>query len=117
MYLIDRAVAVVRLKQPFVDWVNSIEKPYGKLTVEKMNTESHVYLIPEHDTQQELELIIQDLYRDIFEIEIQSFCRDKSLWPKNRDYKTFLEWFDIQVHSMVFDPYDDEILKEEYFGG
>lgn len=117
MYLIDRAVAVVKLKQPFVNWVNSIEKPYGKLAVEKINRESHVYLLSEHATEQELKLIMPNLYYDIFEIEVQSFCRDKSMWPKNRDYKTFLEWFDIEVHSMVLDPHEDEIIKEEYFGG
>ena len=117
MYIINKAVALVKLKQPFVDWVNSIEKQYGKLIVEKINKESHVYLIPEYDTQLELEQITQDLYREIFEIEVQSFCRDESFWPKIRNYKNFLDWFDIQAHSMVFDPYDDEILKEEYFGG
>jgi len=56
-------------------------------------------------------------YPDIFEVELQSFCRDESLWPKTLHYKTFLRWFDIQVHSMVFDPYDDEIVQEKYFGG
>ena len=79
-YLEGKLKDIVKLKQPFVDWVNSTEKPCGKLTVEKIKRESHVYLIPEHETQQELELIIQDLYREIFEIEVPSFCRDKSLW-------------------------------------
>ena len=111
MYLINRAVAVVKLRQPFLDWANSMPGP--KHTLKAINTESHVFLLPEHDTQQELELIIQDLYRQIFEIEVGSFCRDRSLWPKTRDYKTFRQWFDIQVHSMVFDPYEDEIEKEE----
>lgn len=44
MYLVNKAVAIVKLKQPFVDWVNSTEKPQGKLTVEKINRESHIYL-------------------------------------------------------------------------
>jgi len=111
MYLINRAAAVVKLRQPFLDWVNSMPGP--KHTLKAINTENNVFLLPEHDTQQELELIIQDLYRQIFEIEVGSFCRDRSLWPKTRDYKTFRQWFDIQVHSMVFDPYEDEIEKEE----
>ena len=116
MYLVNRAIMLVRLKQPFVDWINSIEKPHGKLTVESVNRESHVYLIPEHDTPQELELIIQDLYPDIFKTELASFDRSRRHWPKTRDYQTFLSWFDIEVHSMVFDPYDDEIEKEEFIG-
>jgi hypothetical protein len=27
--------------------------------------------------------------------------------------KPFRKWFDLQVHSMVLDPYEDEIEEEE----
>jgi len=114
MDLINRAVAIVRIKQPCLDWINSTERP--KLTLKAVNRESHVYLLREHDTPNELELIIQDLYKEIFELELAGFCTDQSQWPKI-SYKKFLDWFDVKVHSMVFDPYDDEIEKEEYCGG
>lgn len=112
MYLIDRAAAVVRIKKPFLDWANSLpDKP--RVTLKTLNRENHVFLLPEHDTEQELDLIIQELYPYIFQIELASFCRDESLWPPI-DYQTFLKWFDLQVHSMVFDPYEDTIEKEEF---
>ncbi|MHC4556811.1 MAG: hypothetical protein ACYTFW_18760 [Planctomycetota bacterium] len=111
MYLINKALAVVSLKQPFADWANSTPGP--KFTLESINRESHVFLLPEHDTEQELELIIQDLYRDIFEMEVASICRDEGFWPEI-NYQTFLDWFDIKVHSMVFYPYEDQIKKEEF---
>ena len=112
MYLINRAAAVVGAKEAFVDWINSLgDKP--RLSLETVNRENHVFLLPEHDTEQELELIVQDLYREIFEMEVGSFCRDESLWPE-MNYEKFLEFFDIKVHSMVFDPYEDEIEKEEF---
>jgi len=72
-----------------------------------------VFLLAEHGNEQELELIIQQLYPDIFRIELRSFCRDESRWPKIK-YRTFLDWFDIEVHSTVFDPYDREIEREEF---
>lgn len=78
MYLIDRAALVLSAKQPFVDWINSLEKGMPKLSLKSVNRESHIYLIPEHDTEKELEVIIQDIYRDILELELLSFCRDKS---------------------------------------
>ncbi len=114
MYLINRAVAIVRIKQPCLDWINSTDGP--SLTLKSVNRESHVYLLPEHDTEQERELIIQDLYKEIFELELAGFCRDQSQWPKI-SYQKFLDWFDIEVHSMVFDPYTEKIEKEEYWGG
>ena len=111
MHLINRAVAAVGLKQPFVDWANSTPGP--KFTLESLNRENHAFLLPEHDTAQELELIIQDLYRDIFQTELSSICRSQNLWPEI-NYQAFLDWFDIRVHSMVFDPYEEEIEKEEF---
>ena len=114
MYLINRAVAIVRIKQPCVEWINSTEGP--ELTLKLVNEESHIYLLPEHDTEQEQELIIQDLYREIFELELAGFCTDRNQWP-TIGYQKFLDWFEIEVHSMVFDPYDNEIEKEDYWGG
>jgi len=112
MHLINKTAAVVKPKKPFLDWLNSLpDKP--KLTLHALNKENHVFLLPEHDTEQELELIIQDLYPYVFKIEVSSFCRDKTLWPEI-NYQRFLDWFDIQVHSMVFDPYEDETEKEEF---
>jgi hypothetical protein len=112
MYLIDRTAAVVRIKKPFLDWVNSLPgKP--RLTLKALNRENHVFLLPEHDTEEELDLIIQELYPYVCQIEVNSFCRDQTLWPQ-MNYDTFLKWFDLQVHSMVFDPYKDTIQKEEF---
>ncbi len=113
MYLINRAVAIVRIKQPCLDWINSTEGP--ELTLEAVNRENHAYLLPEPDTEQEQELIIQELYKEIFELELAGFCTDQSRWPKI-SYQKFLDWFAIEVHSMLFDPYEDELEKEEYFG-
>ena len=112
MYLVNRAIAVVSIKKPCQDWINSIDRP-SKFTLEAVNRESHTYLLPEHDTPDELELIIQDLYKEIFELELAGFCTDKSRWPE-LSYKNFLDWFEVKVHSMLFDPYDDKIEKEEY---
>ena len=41
MYLIDRAVAVVEIKQPCLDWINYTDGP--EFTLETANQESHVY--------------------------------------------------------------------------
>jgi hypothetical protein len=44
---------------------------------------------------------INDLYPQIFEIELWSCYKDESCRPEKRDYKTFKEWFDIKIHSMA----------------
>lgn len=113
MYFINRAAAVLAIKQPCLDWINSLDKGMPKLTLKALNRESHVYLLPEHETEKALEQIIRKLCPLIFETELVGFCRDESLWPEIK-YRTFKDWFDIKVHSIVLDPYEDEIEKEEY---
>ena len=91
MDLINRAVGLVRIKQPCLDWINSTGGP-EKLTLKAVNRERHAYLLSEYDTANELELIIQDLYKEIFEVELAGFCTDQSQWPKI-SYQKFLDWF------------------------
>ena len=34
--------------------------------------------------------------------------------PESMTYKMFLEWFDVESHSMVFVSHKDEIEKDSY---
>jgi hypothetical protein len=113
MYQVERAVLLVKLKQPYLDWTRSLPGP-GEFTLESLNEENHAYLIPEHDTPDDFEEIMRDLYEEIFEIELNGWCTDDTLWPKKRDYTTFKQWFGLEVHSIVLDPYEDEIEEEKF---
>ena len=111
MYIINRSAIIVKLKQPYVDWANSLDNS-DKYSMEDINKENHIYLIQEYESDGELEEIIKDVYPDIFEIELASWVTDEELWVKNRDYTTFKQWFDIEPHSTVFDMLD-EVIEEE----
>ena len=113
MYRVERAVLLVKLKQPYLDWTKSLPDP-GEFTLESLNRENHAYLIPDHDTPQDFEQIMLDLHQEILEIELGSWCTDNTLWPKTRDYQTFRKCFDLEVHSIVLDPYEDAIEEEEF---
>ena len=113
MYMLNKSAAFVKLKKPYLDWANYISEKQ-KYTLETINRENHVFLLPEFDTEEELQDIIKDLYVDIFAIELGSWTNDENSWPKKRDYQTFQKWFDIEIHSMIFDPYEDEIERDEF---
>ena len=115
MYLINKAAVLVKVKQPCLDWINATGGPID-FTFAMANDDCHVYLIDEHDTEQELELLIQDCYKEIFENELVGWIRDKSVWPEV-NYQTFLDWFETTVHCMVFDPVKDKIKKEVFLAG
>ena len=40
--------------------------------------------------------------------------QDDDTWPEDITYEMFLEWFDVEFHSMVFDSLSYNIEKEPY---
>jgi hypothetical protein len=43
----------------------------------------------------------------------EEFTKKKN-WPNKRDYETFKKWFDVELHSIIIDPFEDDIEKETY---
>jgi hypothetical protein len=80
-------------------------------TLAGLQTDCTALLIPEYDTDDQAHQIIKKISKELFERELDSYCTDPDWWPSNRDYKTFLKWFDIELHSAVFDTMDREIIK------
>jgi hypothetical protein len=39
----------------------------------------------------------------LFEMELKDWNRDPSGWPEERTAEMFDDWFDIKVHSMLWD--------------
>ena len=113
MYILNRSAVVIKLKQPYLDWANSLPDatPYE---LDFINRENHVYLIQEYDNDEHLESIVKNMYSYIFEAELDSWYRDTDFWPENRDYRTFKKWFEVMPHSMIFDTLEEDLEGEEY---
>jgi hypothetical protein len=115
MYVINRSAAVIRPRQALVDWVNSqpdsVDEP---VSLEEAREDPTVFLLPDFDSNEEAWSYVEDLSRDIFEIELIAWYQDEATWPRRRDYQTFREWFDVELHTTVIDPYEDEIDREEF---
>lgn len=108
--MINRGVLIVRPKQPLLDWAAGLDDS-GVLP--DVDGEQTVYLIPDFDTPDEAQSIIEEVYPEVFENELWGWHTDESAWPTNRDLKTFREWFAIELHSVVEDLCDYEIIKED----
>jgi hypothetical protein len=114
MYIVNRSIAIIKPKHQFVDWANSVSDKGYQFSISDLSIEYNIVLLPEYDLKEDTEAIIKELYNDIFEVELSGWITDKSKWPKNRTFEKFLEWFDVEFHSMVFDPFEDNIDKEPY---
>ena len=114
MFLINRSVAIIKPKQPFVDWANSVGNEKDQYSISDFSTDCSVILLPVVDSDEHAEAFIKDIFQDLFELELSSWMADDDTWPEKINYKMFLEWFDVEYHSMVFDSLKDDIEKEAY---
>ncbi len=53
-------------------------------------------------------------YAAIFEEELGAWHRVEADWPTRRDLRTFLAWFEVDVHSLVFDLVGGWLRSERY---
>ena len=114
MFQIDRSVAIIKPKQPFVDWANSVGDEEEQYSISDFSTDCSVILLPVVDSDEVAEALIKDMFQDVFELELSSWIGVDDMWPENLTYKMFLDWFDVEFHSMVFDSLKDDIEKEPY---
>ena len=112
MDCINRSVAVIKPKQPLLNWLNSLPDTDPPFTLADFQIDCSVLLIPEYDTERQALKFIKKIYKELFETELDTYCTDPDYWPSKRDYKTFLQWFEIELHSEIFDCVDKEIIKE-----
>lgn len=112
--MLNRAALIVKPKQPYVDWVNSLDDQGPKLNLGDQDEEHTIYLIEEVDSLSDKSAVLKPYFKAIFEDELMGWHRLERDWPSNRDLATFLDWFDVEVHSMVID-LGHKHLKTERF--
>jgi hypothetical protein len=113
MFEIDRAVIIVRPKQPFLDWSQTIDYD-PDMTLDEVREDPSVYLIPEYLDDAEQAEVLEAYYEVVFEAQLEGWYIDPSLWPEQRDLEMFRAWFDVEFHSLVFDLCDAPIQVVDY---
>ncbi|ABE60341.1 MULTISPECIES: hypothetical protein [Chromohalobacter] len=113
MKLLNRSALSVKPTQAFVDWINSLEPTVGEddLTLDDVERESTVYLIPEMDTPEALAAYVRERHLDLLETELRGWEEDSRQWPEPLDWALF-EQFLIVEHSYLALDLDDEVPME-----
>ncbi len=80
-----------------MDWLHAADPTSGRLTLPDLAREPTIYLIPEHDTPDDVADTLHELCDEIFTDQLEGWYRDRSSWPEDRSYETFGQWFDLLV--------------------
>lgn len=106
---VNRNAIVIKPKKPFFDWIHYI---YPDKTVSH-RSEANIYLIREMDSNEEIENWLTRNFDKLFQNELNDWNTDEACWPQKRTFKIFKEWFDYEIHSMILDLEETELIKED----
>lgn len=112
--VVNRIAAIVKVKQPYIDWANRLPDNSGMIvSAEELNQSPTAFLIPSYETESSVERFLQKVKPRIFEQQLNAWCTEPAWWPKDRSAREFNKWFDIEVSEMVFDLVENESLDHE----
>ena len=112
--MVNRCAITVQAKQAFLDWLRSLPDPVSvEMTLELINNEPHVYLLPEYEDANEQDKLLRQFFDIVFEMELDGWWTVEGDWPQNRNLKMFSKWFDIEFHSVVEDLVDAPLIDDE----
>ena len=103
MLIVDRIVAIVRPKQKMLDWLHKQPSIEVNFHLQNLQTDCTALLIPPFESPRQAKEYIQQIYATIFEGELVSWGLPKTVWPADRTYELFTQWFHIEFHSVVLD--------------
>ena len=106
---INRNAITIRARKTFFDWINSVfpeDEPVEE------NQENNIYLVREMDSNDIVLNWIKKNFDSIFINELNDWCTDEKDWPKNRTFKMFKDWFEIEISSMVLDLEEYPVTKD-----
>lgn len=101
MQTINRSALLVRPKEPYLTWAANVDD--GAEDVDVLSGKTSVYLVAQDPDEREESAPIEDYSGMIFEAELEAWYTDENRWPKVRNHATFLEWFDVEAKSLVWD--------------
>ena len=104
MWVENRSAVVVRPKQPFADWAESIrESGESPTSLERLRHEPTIYLFESMFNEAHGHEMLKSDFNEIFEEQLGGWCTDETTWPKKRTFSLFQNWFEVEMASMIHD--------------
>jgi hypothetical protein len=98
--------------QPFLEWLHGVDPTGAELTLEDLRREPTIYLLPECENEEAARGCLRDVCEEIFEEQLDGWCRVPSSWPVHRDLGVFIRRFECHFHTMLVDLFDDPLIRE-----
>lgn len=114
MYLVDRSIAIIRPKRPFLTWLNAMPDLDFELSLADIRADCTVVMIPDVHEAEDGIAYVDDIAMALFEMELASWVADETVWPMKRNLAMFWEWFDVEIHLEVVDSIASDIINSPH---
>ncbi len=71
--------------------------------LQELRARPSIYLVETIDLLEAVDLLIDDTWEWIFREQLKGWMRDADSWPEGLTREMFLEWFDCEVSTMIWD--------------
>ena len=103
-YFVERSIAVVKPKQPMLDWVNQTFTDVShQLTIDSIRIDCNSYMIPEVSHLEDGIKFINEKFADLFSLELATWSEDQDSWPEELTQEMFWDWFDVEIYPTIID--------------
>jgi len=115
MFEVNRSIALIRPKAPFLDWLRNLPGELeAQLELDTLSRDCNALLIPPADDYESALDFVMQHYRQLFEAELADWCDDEQLWPDLMSPALFLEWFAVEIHSVLTDMVETPLEREPF---
>lgn len=104
---VNRSVVILTAKQPFLEWLRSLDPSSKDLVLAEVNFEPIIYLIRECVADEEFGQWMEQNFDLLFAEQLGGWWQDERSWPANRTLDLFQQWFNCRFYSLVLDCSDE----------
>ncbi len=113
MGVLNRSAVMVKPREPYLRWAKQDDTTgVAEAVFENMRSVPTVHLIAESETGHDLPDLIREAWPDVFEAMLEGWLTDPEMWPQNRTWEMFEEWFEVQICESVHDLVEGEPLDD-----
>jgi hypothetical protein len=96
-----------------MDWLESTPGWDLDISLDHIREDCMALLIPEYGDNDKALRYIERNCKFIFEMQLSGWYNDPQIWPEKRTWSIFRKWFDVEIHSMIYDLVDKSIIRDE----
>jgi hypothetical protein len=107
--MLNRSAAQIRYTAAFCEWLHAIHAHKPPAAEVPSRT---LYLIPAFDEPEEAEEVVENVFEEIFRLELKAWQPDEAMWPDTADFDLFSRWFTVESFPIVEDIGRSDIHEE-----